>query len=320
LPESEREKLKQQIDKEVGELQDSKSLFATSKLKEDGTFEIPGVDPMSDTYLEFRDKIKGVNKRIIGNQTRDDINGIRTTLFGSALMQFRNWIPELVEERISGLKYDDELQTWTYGKFNVFFGDMFSKRFPKLLKSMISGFGTDAIELAKIRYQELRAQAIEREQEFTITEGEFIDLYVGNLKSMMSELMILLASAAAVTAITSADDDDKDNGAKKYMARALKKYYNEFAFYYSPIEFTRLLKNPVPVLGIAEDFYKFVGSVTKEGYGVATGDAEMVDKAMPMKQFLKSIPVGKEFLLINAAADADFRKEWKIRVDNYFYQ
>jgi hypothetical protein len=321
LPTSEREQMKKNIDKEVGELQETKSLFAIGKTKEDGSFEIPGIDSESDTLLDFRDKIKGVNKRIIGNQTRDDINGIRTTLLGSSLMQFRNWIPEMVEERISGLKYDDELQNWTYGKFNVFFGDLFSKRFPTLLKSIVSGFGHDAEELAKMRYQELRAEAIEKGEEFTITQGEFIDLYIGNLRSMMTELMILLASVAAVTAITSTGDDDrKHNGAKKYLTRALKKYYNEFAFYYNPIDFARLVKNPVPVIGIAEDMTKFIGAAFKEGYGMATGDQEITEKAMPMKQFLKSVPVGKEFLLIGASVDDEFRKEWNIRVDNYFYQ
>jgi hypothetical protein len=321
LSESERNIMKNNIDKEVGELQDTKSLFAIGKINEKGLFEIDGVDNNSDTFLEFRDKIKGVNKRIIGNQTRDDINGIRTTLLGSSLMQFRNWIPEMVEERISGLKYDDELQTWVYGKFNIFFGDLFSNRFPKLLKAIMTGFGHDAIELAKMRYEELKIKAYERGEEFNITEGEFIDIYIGNLKSIMAELLVLLAVGAAVTAITSTGDDDrKNNGFKKYMSRALKKYYNEFAFYFLPIEFARLLKNPVPVIGLTEDFYKFGQSVIKESYGTITGDSELTDKAMPMKQFLKSVPVGKEYLLLHAAADKDFRKEWNIRVDNYFYQ
>lgn len=321
LPAAEREKMKRDIDKEVGELQDTKSLFAIGKVNKDGTFEIEGIDPESDTLLAFRDKIKGINKRIIGNQTRDDVNGIRTTLLGSALMQFRNWIPEMVEERVSGLKYDDELQTWVYGKFNVFFGDLISRRFPKLLKALVSGFGHDAIELAKMRYEELRAEAIEKGEEFTITEGEFIDLYIGNLRSIMTEIMLLLAAAAAVTAITATGDDDRrNNGLKKYMTRALKKYYNEFAFYFNPIEFTRLLKNPVPVVGIAEDFYKFNESLVQEVYGTVIGDEELTEKSMPMKQFLKSVPVGKEYLLIHAAADEEFRKEWNIRVDNYFYR
>jgi hypothetical protein len=321
LPDSEREAMKKAIDKEVGELQDNKSLFAISKLKEDGSFEIPGIDPYSETFLDFRDKIRGINKRIIGNQTRDDVNNIRTTLLGSSLMQFRNWIPEMVEERISGLKYDDELQTWVYGKFNIFFGDLFSKRFPKLLKSIATGFGHDAEELAKMRYESLRAEFIEKGKEFNITEGEFIDLYIGSLKSQMSELIVLLAITAAVTAVTSAGDDDRrQSGLKKYLSRALKKYYNEFAFYYNPLEFTRLIKNPVPVIGLVEDMYRFVGAVAGEGIGAATGDEERMEKNMPMKQLLKSVPIGKEFLLINAALDDDFRKEWNIRVDNYFYQ
>jgi hypothetical protein len=172
-----------------------------------------------------------------------------------------------------------------------------------------------------MRYESLRAEFIEKGKEFNITEGEFIDLYIGSLKSQMSELIVLLAITAAVTAVTSAGDDDRrQSGLKKYLSRALKKYYNEFAFYYNPLEFTRLIKNPVPVIGLVEDMYRFVGAVAGEGIGAATGDEERMEKNMPMKQLLKSVPIGKEFLLINAALDDDFRKEWNIRVDNYFYQ
>lgn len=319
LPSDQREQIKAKIDKEVGELQEKESLLSVGVLDKDGNFSIPGIERTDEAYAAFRDKIKGVNKRILGNQSRDDINRIRTTLFGSALMQFRSWIPEMVEERTGQLKWDDELQTWSYGKFRVFFGDLFSKRMPRLLMSIITGFGDNAIELAKERYQVLQREAYERGEPFEISEGEFIDIYIANLRSMMSELLVVLAISGALFWALSGDDDDDKKGVKKYLARAIRKYYNEFMFYYSPIEFTRLLKNPVPAVGLAEDLYKITGQVLKEGYGRATGDEELTESAKPMKYLLRILPAGKEFLLTSAALDDDFRKEWDIRVDNVFY-
>ena len=315
LSAAERKETLKKINEEVGKLKQEKSLLAVGKLNDKKQFEIPGLDKESDAYGKFRTKIKAVNKRIIGNSTHDDINAIRTSMLGSALMQFRSWIPEMAEERFAGLKYDDELQQWTYGKMNLFFGELFSKRMPALAKSIITGFGDNAINAAKEKYQELKREAFEKGQPFEITEGEFIDMYLANLRSEMLELMIVLSFAALVFSVVSIDDDDDEEtkGLKKYARRALNKYYNEFAFYYNPVEFTNLVKSPLPVIGLAEDVTRFTTSLVKEGYGAAF-DPEMQEKAKPSKYFFRMVPVAKEGLLVMATFDDDFRKDWDIRV------
>lgn len=316
LPSAERKALMAKIDKEVGELQDKESVYVKGQLDKDGGFTIPGIEKDSETFSDFRNKIKGVNKRIVGNQSRDDINNIRTTLLGQALMQFRSWMPEMIEERFEGLKYDDELQNWTYGKFHSFFGHVFSKKLPKLLKAIMSGFGDDAVQLAKDKYEELKREAYERGEDFTITEGEFVDIHIGNLRSMVAELMTLTAFASAVLSIVSGDDGNRRNkGMKQYLSRALKKYYNEFAFYYNPIEFTRLTKSPLPVISLAEDFFRLLGAVSKEAGGQLIGDKEWTESAKPLKYFTKMVPVAKEAMLLFATYDEDFRKDWDIRIE-----
>ena len=315
LPSAERKALMKKIDAEVGELQEKESVYVKGVLSPEGDFSIPGIDKDSESFSDFRSKIKGVNKRIVGNQSRDDINNIRTTLLGQALMQFRSWMPEMIEERLEGLKYDDELQSWTYGKFHSFFGDLFSKRIGRLAKAIMSGFGDDAVKLAKEKYENLKRDAYEKGEDFTITEGEFVDIHIGNLRSMVAELMTLTSFAAAVFSIVSGDDDNRRNkGMKQYLARALKKYYNEFAFYYNPIEFTRLVKSPLPVVSLAEDMFRFIGNVTKEAGGQLTGDREWTESAKPLKYFTKMVPVAKEIMILTATFDEDFRKDWDIRI------
>jgi len=224
-------------------------------------------------------------------------------------------MPEMIEERLEGLRYDDELQNWTYGKFHSFFGDLFSKRIGRLLKAIMTGFGDDAINLAKERYENLKRESYEKGETFTITEGEFIDLHIGNLRSMMAELMTLSSFAAAVLSITSGDDENRRNkGMKQYMARALKKYYNEFAFYYNPIELTKLTKSPLPVISLAEDMFRFIENVLEEGAGQISGNEEWTESAKPLKYFTKMVPIAKEGMLIFATYDEDFRKDWDIRI------
>ena len=232
-------------------------------------------------------------------------------------MQFRSWMPEMVEERLEGLKYDDELQGWTYGKFHSFFGDLFSKRIGRLLKAIMTGFGDDAIKLGKEKYENLKRDAYEKGEEFTITEGEFVDIHIGNLRSMVAELMTVSAFAAAVFSIVSGDDDTRRNkGMKQYLARAFKKYYNEFAFYYLPTSFTALIKSPLPVVSLAEDMVRFIGAINKEAAGQLIGDKEWIESAKPLKYFTKMVPVAKEIMILTATFDEDFRKDWDIRIQS----
>jgi hypothetical protein len=314
LPKTEREALRKKMDDEVAELKKTKSLLVVGEVNKDGEFQLPGITKESEAFAAFRDKIKGVNKKIIGNQSRDDINRIRTTMLGNAMMQFRNWIPEMMEERFDGLKFDEELQTWTYGRANQFFSDLFSKRAGLLMKSLITGLGEGSVvELAKQKYQDLKADAFEKGKSFDITEGEFIDLYKGNLKALITEIVVILGVMATWTSITSGDDEKK-TGIKKYLSRALKKYYNEFAFYYNPKELTKIMDQPLPVIGLANDFMTFTYDFGKQIVGASVGDEEWQKEAKPLKYFNKMVPIGKEAMMWMAVYDDQFRKEWDIRI------
>jgi hypothetical protein len=319
LPDNEQKILRDKIDAEVKELQDKRSLYVIGKVDEKTkTFEIPGIDKESETMSEFKSKIKGVTKKILGNNSRDDINGIRTTMIGTAAMQFRNWMPEMVEDRFGGLQYDDELGVWTYGKINQFARDMFSTRLPLLLKSIITGYGSNATELAKQGYERLKREAYEQGEDFTMTEGEFIDMYVGNLKSTVTELLTItsfLAAIFSIGALAGDDEDDDAKGMKAYLARALSKYKSEFLFYYNPLELTHIVNAPLPAIGLAEDMYRFLGAFTNEIGGQISGDEDTLKAAKPLKYFYRMMPIAKEAMLLMAVFDNDFRKDWDIQVN-----
>jgi hypothetical protein len=316
LSDAERKALRNKIDEEVGKLQKERSLLKIGVLDNEGNFSIPGIDKESEEMADFRNKIKGIAKKILGNNGRDDINNIRTGMLGSALMQFRNWMPELVEERLGGLKYDDELNNWSYGRYNQFFKDLLSVRAPRLALAIATGFGSNAIQLAKDSYERMKAEAYEKGEEWTITEGEFIDMYVGNLKAMITELVVILLIGLAYLSVTSGDDDDdKGKGMKAYVRRSLSKYFSEFAFFLDPSSFTSILNKPLPVIGLAEDFRQFTVSLIQEGYATAAGNKKLKKKAQPAKYFFRMVPIAKEALLTTAIFDDEFRKEWDIRIN-----
>jgi methyl-accepting chemotaxis protein len=317
LPSAERKAVMDKIDKEIEELTESSSLYAKSK-KVGDKLEIEGVDRKSDTFVEFRNKIKKMNKSIIGNASQEDINQFRIGMLGQMVMQFRSWIPGLVTERFGDLAYDTDMETYNYGKARVFFKHFVDQKFLPLLGELITGFGDNAIERAKERYQEMvirRREQGDMNFEERMSEAQFIDMYLGNLRSMTRELLVMLGFLSLVLwAHTVPPDEDKEhNGARKLMAKAMDKYYNEVAFFYNPSEFQSLIKSPIPITGLFTDIYNFGEHTIKEVWGLGTGDEKLVKKSHPMKYFNKMIPVVRQFQDIFALFDKEFRTNWGIK-------
>lgn len=310
---AERKELQKKIDERVKELKEKNSIYAAAKIVND-ELQIPGIDVNSEEWGRFRAKIKAVNKTILGNSTRDDINNIRTTQFGMVLMQFRSWMPQMVKERFGKLNYDQDLDLYTMGKMRLFFGELV-RRPIAIAQSIVSSTGSNVIQAAKERYVIERASAIEEGREFELSEAEFIDMYIGNLRSEIRELAVIAGVLALLYGIKpGADDDEDEKGVRKYMARALGKYFAEFSFYYSPESFTDLVQSPFPVVGLANDFQYFLRASTKQFYGYVSGDEDLQDDAKPMKYASRLMPILKEGILMKAIFDDDFRKEWDIRL------
>jgi hypothetical protein len=318
LPEGERKRVQKKIDKEIQDLQNTKSLKVVGKV-ENGKFSIPGLEQNSDAAINFKAVVQKTLKGVIGNATRDDMTTLRMGLIGQVLMQFRSWMPQMMAERFGDMTYDVDLETWQYGKARLFLQHLIDGRILPLVKEMVFGFGNNTIEKAKEKYKEFVVQLlaegkITSEKDF-MTEAEFVDMYMGNIRSMMREVL-LLASFMFLLFLGAGDDDDDDedvSGFKKYAIKALQKYQNEFSFYYSPTEFTKMLKNPVPLIGVLEDFERFLTQGIGQVYNFGIGDEEGMEKNKPAKYLFKLLPITKEGLNFYALYDDEFRKEWAIR-------
>ena len=299
------------IDKEVGELKKSSSLYNISKI-ENNRLIIPGMEFDNPEMIKFVNKIKKINKSIIGNATHEDINQFRMTLLGQVCMQFRSWMPQMITERFGDMNYDTDLGTYEYGKARLFFKHLYKAKIFPLIGELITGFSSNTIDVAKARYIEFTDRMLSEGREFNISETEFIDQYLGNLRSAVGELVILSAFMSLMFWVKGGTDDDK-TGIRKYLARATNKYQNEFSFYYSPSEFTQLLKSPVPMMGLLNDFQSFGTQTMGQLYGFSTQDDKMMQKNHPMMILGRIMPITKEAESIYALFDDDFRKDWGLR-------
>jgi hypothetical protein len=309
--------LDKKIAAEVEELKQTKSLIKSAQIEKDKLV-IPGLDLGGEEFGNFRALVKKLNKGILGNSTRDDINLARLSMIGQMGMQFRNWMPQMVTERFGDMTYDADLDEYKYGRARLFIKNFYSKRFLSLAKELITGFGTNTIERAKERYAELLDRAIDAgdissADEF-ISETEFIDQYLGDLRTQMRELLLLIAISTLVIAANPAGGDDDKKGLKKTLYRAFLKYQDEIGFYYSPQSFTDLLKSPFPITGLLTDFQRFVTNSGSQTYGFVTQDEDIMDNAKPLKYAGKLFPIVKEGITWYAAMDDDFRKENGIKL------
>ena len=317
LPMDQQKSLREKMESEVEDLQKTKSLKATAKIV-DGKLDIPGMTGNIENISAFKGIVTKTVKNIIGNATRDDINQVRMTLLGSVLMQFRTWMPQMITERGGDMSYDVDLETWNYGKARLFVKHLINKEALPLIGELITGFGTNTQERAKERYREFLVRLKEEgkindDSEF-MTEAEFIDMYVGNLRSMMRELMMVLGFVSLCFWAAGGPDDDEDKtGAKKWISKALTKYKNEFAFYYSPSEFMSMLKSPIPVMGLLSDTESLLTDTIGQGVGFTLNDDERMKKNHPLKYLLRMFPVTKELQSNYALINDEFRKDWDIK-------
>jgi hypothetical protein len=313
----ERKQVQDKMNKEIEELKKTKSLKALSKIEND-KFVIEGLDRNSDEITKFRAKIRKVNKTIIGNSTQEDINNIRIGILGQAFMQFRSWIPDMVTERFGDLSYDGELETYTYGKMRTFVKHLLDKRALPLIAELAIGFGENTIEKAKERYKEMvQRKQQEGDIDFPnrMSESQFIDMYIGNLRSSMRELLLILSFLVILAYLGGGDDDEKrkKTGSEKFVNRLLDKYFNELAFFYSPSETKQLIKSPLPLLGFLDNLSNFFEHSFGQTMGFALSDEEAMKENYPAKYFLKTFPIAKVGVDVGALFDDAFRKEFGIK-------
>lgn len=312
---TDKKKLDRKINEEVDQLKKTQSIYATATIIS-GLLDIPGISPDSNEAADFRAKIKKVNKTILGNSTKDDITNVRLSMVGSMFMHFRNWMPQMITERFGDFNFDPDLEQYQMGKTREFLNQVFSKNVLKLSKDLIAGIGTNTIQIAKQRYAEMKAEAMNTQQDFNITETEFIDMYIANLRSQLRELVVLLAGGVLLfSAFTGSPDDDKD-GYKKMLRRGTKRLLAELTFYYSPDSVTTIINSPFPVVKVLTDVQHLASDLLGETVGYLTNDDARINKNHPQKYFFNLFPIFKEGQIWWAAIDDDFRKENNIKLQN----
>jgi len=274
-----------------GKPEGTKSLLDLTEIKDD---KLNLKDLITEEeYLKFRNKTQRLVETALGMSTRDNITRYKMSIWGKALMQFRNWIPKMAEERFGDIAFDESLEIYTKGKYMTFLQNLGTSNFLPLISDLITGLGTNTKERAK----ELYKKEIIKNPTLKITEEEFIELHLENIKAMMEELRMLLVTIATMAAITySFDDDEKKSVQAKKVLELTERSFNELSFFLLPSSFTEIAKSPLPVMRTIVNTGNLLDHLfLKEIPGYLLQDEELMKKGKPMKYIHRSFPITNEW-------------------------
>jgi len=291
-----RKKFNEEFDKKVKELIDEKGVMKLSTV-ENGKLIIPGVDRLSDSVLELRRKVQQLSKDAMGNLSDDDVRMINMTIVGKSFMVFKNWIPRLVDVRFGGLKYNSASDAYEWGRMRTLMNFLHEGLFKNFegFTGLIEG-NDKGVELMRQSFEK-RAEKYELEtgRKLQMDEALYMDLYQSNLKSVVSDMMLLIALAALTWAIkASIPDDDEDPeviNRYRFAARISDKLLDELMYFYNPTSILQLVGGgPFPSISIVNNAIKSIFNFFKEMYAIGTGDEKSEEDIKVLKYIMRTFP------------------------------
>lgn len=262
----------------------TKSLIELSSIQND-KFILPGITDNKENFDFFRRYVRTASIKIKGAMPEDNRNLIGTTIWGSMLMQFRNWIPGLAETRFKKIRYDADMQELDVGRFNVLAGEIFKTESFKDSLSNLLKLTTEimiSLPLAQrfftSRYNVENQNTYGAEMAFEsflernphlrdkLTLKDYLDIRASKLKGVAKELSMFLGLLLLVAAIGKGLPDDEDDESSVY-GKTAQLIYNaanrgllESSFWFDPKSAQDILTSPMPSLRILGDIGKLASN------------------------------------------------------------
>ena len=320
MAEGERRAFEKTYEERVAKLKKEKALDKIAKIENDRVV-IPGV---TDAELaKYRTTVIEYVRTLNGQMSADNkANYRRDTMFRSFMM-FKNWIPKLVSQRGADIKKNKELDQWEYGR-----GRLFLKTWAHLgatgifkMRQIIQGTDEGLAILNDMLQQKREDYYRKTGKVLDITEEEFYDLVRTELSNQMKELGVLFGTLAlmigAKLAIPPEEEEDPlVRNRYKYILKGINKVTDEIGFYYNPLSTEAITRGSIiPALGLLTKAERIIEHVVREGYGVATDNQDIIEKAHPTKYFLNVIPGAYQFQRdVLPLVNPELAKELGIRV------
>lgn len=295
----ERKALEKSFESRVKELQ-NRSLSKIAIFNAEGELEIPGVS--EEEIGKYRTKVIEYARNNSGKTSRDNKAEWERSAIMKSFMMFKGWIPKQIDLRASGIRKNNELDTWEYGRARLFAKTLIHLGTRRIfeMREIINGTDKGLTIMREILEDKREKYYLATGQELEITEDEFFNMMRKELHSQSKELVMLTSMVsfffATKLAAPDKDDDELTKNRYKWWRKLLNKISNELDFYYNPTSADSITRGSIiPSLSLLNKVQKAFITLGKEIYGYATGDEELQDKSYPIKYFLNLIPGPAQF-------------------------
>jgi len=168
---------------------------------------------------------------------------IKCKILGRSLIQFRTWMFEGFAQRFEPEKYDPNLGMVRKGRYISLANNYFKKL------GYVGG-------LADLGMNLLKKLAFQGTKFDNLTDGEiFNEVDAANMRKVLSEITIYmsLTSVAIMLKMLSGGLDDKEKYMANYLINHSSRLRTDILFYFNPIEFRKLLRDPIPAATLIKD-------------------------------------------------------------------
>ena len=228
----------------------------------------------SEAFDDFRNKVKYVSRSIKGTNTAEDLSMVQTNVYMKAFMHFRNWIAPMVKERFGDVVYTKEVQEFEAGRYRSAAATIFNRDWVNNLKKL----SLDIVTLGAIKFQGNVDVLNEQYDKFLdknpdmrnkMTREEYLALRERTLREGLHEAKWVLGLLLLILAAKADFDDDgkpdyKQTKLGREMFKLTRRAYLELSFFSTPSSVQELLKKPLPVMAVFEDFFNVVGNTGDE--------------------------------------------------------
>ncbi len=262
---------------------DKRSLYERFSVDDNGVATLEGMS--QDEYIRFRQIIQKMATKVKGTIPAGDVLPIYNTMVGTALMQYRGWLPGLAKARFSSLNYDPILDTPDIGRFVVAWQDITSlsmesvRSFIQLAISSIPIIGYFTGKFTKtntIKTKRLYEQFLAENPGVDFTLDEFVQLRIGKLRALGTELQtvitLFLLTALAKELIPDDDDEPLSSFLGQTFYRVLHGSYLEASFFVSLDSVDEIFRSPMAAIGFAQNFLGLLSELNDETRDLLMGE------------------------------------------------
>lgn len=271
-------------------------------------------EQVKNVIINFRSVAQAIQSKIKGTIPEEDKAYWQSQIVGQVVMHFKSWMPGIIKERFGELKYNSSLMAVDIGRYRAVgleFSNVEGKATMDWLKEVLTTklgqFAKHLLffgKLGKMNDAKTKEmffdQWLEENPHYKgkITYDEFVDIQQKQVKALMIELRILLAFAGLLMALLGDWDDDGQKDYKQWLvtrklASVMFKTQQELSFVYNPVEFAKLLKNPIPIISLATDAAKALSNGLDELRDVLFGENSTSDKTPFLYYTSSFVPGGR---------------------------